>query len=509
MLTKVFTDSTVPTIIEDLDGVITDLNDEAVAAYGWQREELIGNSIKRLVPEEKHGHSDELLNRCRRGELVQNIEGARIHRDGRQIPVLISMSLLTNETGKELGIATVAQDITERKKAEAERLSLQKRLDQVEKDDSLTRMAGAVAHNFNNMLSVIIGNLELAMLDLAPGANLYKNLADAKQGAQNAAEISHLMLTYIGQTPGKPKPHDLSENCRAALRQMPYDLPMGVRLETDLPVPGPVIICDSGQMNNMFNALFANAIESIEGFSGVIHIEVGKVEAARIREKNRFPKDWKSHAETFAYLKVQDTGCGMDSETIGRIFDPFFTDKFSGRGLGLAMTTGIVKAHGGCITVGSTLGHGSAFQVYMPLSKEEILRDKETIMESPRKIDFSGTVLLVEDQEIVRNVAMALLERLGFNVMIAKGGDEAQALFRSNHENIRLVLTDMSMPGMNGWETLSALRVIQPDIPVILSSGYDETHAMAGNHVEQPQAFLRKPYQLESLKEALEKALKD
>ena len=145
----------------------------------------------------------------------------------------------------------------------------------------------------------------------------------------------------------------------------------------------------------------------------------------------------------------------------------------------------------------------------MPLSSEDIVKNEKSIIGSTRNIELSGTVLLVEDQDIVRKVAMAFLERLGFDVMPAMGGNEAEALFRSNHENICLVLTDLSMPGMNGWGTLSALRAIQPDIPVILSSGYDETHALTGNHVDQPQAFLRKPYQLKSLKEALEKALKD
>jgi len=236
---------------------------------------------------------------------------------------------------------------------------------------------------------------------------------------------------------------------------------------------------------------------------------------------------------------VSDSGSGISPAIIDRIFDPFFTEKFTGRGLGLAVALGIVKSFKGCIMVESQVGTrrtgnpdlgtrdganaeqiglgvtshpgggygGSVFRVFLPMSSERL---PETLPEKPvreHEMTGDGIILLVEDQKMVRDAAEAMLEHFGFKVLTAGDGIEAVNIFRDRQADIRLVLTDLSMPRMNGWETLKALRKIRPDIPVILASGYDEARAMSGDHTDNPQVFLSKPYQMATLRAALNKAL--
>ncbi|MCP4693431.1 MAG: response regulator, partial [Desulfobacterales bacterium] len=254
------------------------------------------------------------------------------------------------------------------------------------------------------------------------------------------------------------------------------------------------------------NALITNAGEAMNELSGKVRVSVDTVNPADIPGGRHFPADRRPSAEARARLAVTDAGLGMDAETIERIFDPFYTSKFTGRGLGLPVVLGIVKAHGGGITVKSEPGRGSAFHVYLPLSSASA-----PLPEGRPPIDVSaiagGCVLVVDDQDVVRDLLKIMLKRIGFKVRTAKDGVEAVEKFRENPAGIRLVLSDLSMPRMNGWETLNALRAIRPDIPVILASGYDKAHVMAGDHAEQPQAFLQKPYRMGTLKEILGRVL--
>ena len=192
------------------------------------------------------------------------------------------------------------------------------------------------------------------------------------------------------------------------------------------------------------------------------------------------PIDWKPTADLFACLEVTDTGCGMAEEDLDKIFDPFFTTKFTGRGLGLAVVLGIVKTWGGAIGVESKKNQGSIFRVFLPLVTGELPRPSEKATQAHR-MEPGGTVLLVEDQDTVRNMAESMLKRMGYEVLAASGGAEAVDLLRENLDRVRFVITDLTMPGMDGWETLAALRKIRPHIPVILVSGHDEARVMTGN----------------------------
>ncbi len=377
---------------------------------------------------------------------------------------------------------------------------------QLHKAESLGRMAGAIAHHFNNMLGAVIGNLELAIACLPPGLDAHENLTEAMKASQRAAEVSRLMLTYLGQMPGKHELLDLSETCRSGLTLLRAVIPIIVIMETELPSPGPIIRSNASQIHQVLTNLASNAWESICDNRGTLMLSINTVSAADIPASHRFPIDWRPRSIPYACMEVADTGCGIAERDIEKIFDPFFTTKFTGRGMGLPVILGIVRAHDGAVCVESEPGRGSVFRVFLPVSTEEIPLQREETVPAP-KFEAGGTMLLVEDEELVRKLAGVMLTRLGYKVLEAKDGVEAVEKFRQHQGEIGCVLSDLTMPRMDGWETLAALRKLSPGIPVILSSGYDEAQVMAGDHPERPNAFLGKPYQLKGLSDAINRVL--
>ncbi len=403
-----------------------------------------------------------------------------------------------------------------RQLAEADKEKLEAQNWQLQKTESLGRMAKAIAHHFNNQLQAVMGNLEMAIDDLPQGVNPIENLVSAMQATRKAAEVSGLMLTYLGQTFSKHEPIDLSGACRKSITLLQAAAPKGMILKADFPSFGPVIRADDGQIQQVLTNLVTNAWEAAGENIGAISLSIKTFSMTDISVLNRFPIDWQARESVYACLEVVDTGCGITNKDIEKIFDPFFTTKFTGRGLGLSVVIGIVQAHGGGITVESEPGRGSVFRVFLPVSNEEVYcRSDLPAMpkalqtggaEKFSRIESGGAVLLVEDEEPVRNVARIMLTRLGYAVLEAKDGAEAVEIFKQHQDDIRCVLSDLTMPIMDGWETLTALRKLSPNIPVILSSGYDEAQVIAGDHPERPNAFLGKPYQLKGLSEAIRRA---
>jgi two-component system, cell cycle sensor histidine kinase and response regulator CckA len=238
-----------------------------------------------------------------------------------------------------------------------------------------------------------------------------------------------------------------------------------------------------------------------------VRLAVGTASPHDIQPANRFPIDWQPQLENrYSCIEVNDNGSGIAERELTELFDPFFTNKFTGRGLGLAIVLGIVRAHGGAVTVESVLGRGSTFRVYFPELVGSVSSKAETVA-VVREIKWSGTVLLVEDEIAVRKITSTMLTMSGFTVLEAKDGVEAVELFKQHQGSIRYVISDLTMPRMGGWETLEALRQLERSIPVILASGYDRSQVMEGDHPELPQAFLRKPYGRAELLEAIREAL--
>jgi CheY-like chemotaxis protein len=349
-----------------------------------------------------------------------------------------------------------------------------------------------------------MGNIELAMDGLPRGSPARESLTAATQAARRAAEVSTQMLAYLGQSSGEKNPLDLAEVCRQNIPLLLSTTP--VVLETDFAVPGPVIIANANQLQQVLLNLVTNAWEAVGPNRGAIRVSVKTVSAAEVTNSARYPVDWQPQSGAYACLEVADGGCGIAAADFDKIFDPFFSRKFAGRGLGLAVVLGIARAHNAGITVESEPGMGSTFRVYFPLVEHAVAPAASSAGAAPA-FKAGGMVLVVDDTETVRDLAAHVIRSLGFKVLTAQDGVEALAVYRQHQAEIRCVLCDLTMPHMNGWETIAALRKLTPGIPVILASGYDEVGVQASKYTEQPQAFLGKPYDRGKLQTTLSHVL--
>jgi PAS domain S-box-containing protein len=355
---------------------------EAIFNRRWA--EIIGYTFEEIMPISietwlKFCHPDDLkeserlLKDCFEGRSeYYHCECRMKHKDGSWIWVLDRGKVITwTDDGKPGWMYGTHQDITEHKHAEAEKGKLQEQLTQARKAESLGRMAGAVAHHFNNQLSVVMGNLELVLGDLPDDAEHRENLSQSLEAGHKAAEVSRQMLRYLGHISGSQTTIDLSDVCRQRLALLQSSLPNGVTLNVDFPESGPFVHADAGQIQQILTHLFTNAQESLPGNQGNIGLSIHTVSHEDIPPSNRFPLDWQPQDIYYACLEISDTGAGISKENIGNLFDPFYTTKFTGRGMGLPVTMGNLKTHGGCIFVDSEPGCGSVFRVCLPITTKK------------------------------------------------------------------------------------------------------------------------------------------
>lgn len=471
------------------------------AMLGYSEEEIRDelSEWQRLVHPEDSAHALAAVDDFLSGRTsALTVEMRMRHKEGHWLPVLSRGSLIRDEDGRPIRMVGTHMDLTERNRAKDELL-------QLKKSESLGRMAGAIAHRYNNFMGVVLGNLELAVDSSSEPAEATSMIAIAAKAAQQAAELSHLMLAYLGHETGMRKSLDLSALCREALSAPSYCPPENVRVNAMLPSQGPIIQGDMAHLKQVLSVLLQNAHEAIGEAGGDISVTIADVPVTEIPSAGIFPVNWEPQQERYACLSVADTGCGFFPETMENLFDPFFSSKFTGRGLGLPVALGIVKAHGGAFAVNSQPGEGAVFRVFLPLAP---VAPWNPTAPAPVAPAFVGGVILVVDAEpMMRNLGCKMLQSAGYEAIGAENGAEAIEIVRQRKEEIRCVLCDLTMPKMNGWETLTALRQIHPELPVVLCSGYDETTIMSQVHEEQPQAFLPKPYQMTTLITVLGKAL--
>jgi PAS domain S-box-containing protein len=460
-----------------------------------------------IHPEDRRAMSDYFRNQVLGQRQAFNREYRIIRGDDRAECWVHGIGRLDFDAeGRPLKMRGTIQDITARKEAEAAKEKLEAKNRQLQKSESLACMAGAIAHLFNNQLLAVTGNIELALNDLSSHTGPVERLNVALQAARKAAEVSGLMLTYVGQEIADVEPLDLSEVSRQILSLLRPFMPPCVVLETDLPTPGPTISSSAKQIHQIINNLMTNAWEASGKNACVIRLNVKTVSAGEIPVVNRSPIDWQPHAATYACLEVADTGCGIDAQEISKIHDPFFSSKSTGRGLGLAVVLGLARAGRGAVTVESAPGRGSVFQVFFPVTTAAV-SPRATAAVQVTRTSGVHTVLVVEDDPAVRGLVKLALTGFGFAVLTADDGVEAVEVFQEHLNEIECVLCDMTMPRLNGWETLAALRQLEPDLPVILTSGYSEALVMKGKHTDRPQAFLLKPYTLQEMQAAINRVL--
>ena len=361
--------------IMSLDGKIQRISDKLIKMHGYSTSEKdahLGKSVLEFIDPSSH---KELIDNTRK--VLAGVESDRklteylaIKKDSSRFNIDVCSTVLLDSKSNPTSILYVERDITERKRAEANKEKLEAQNRQLQKAESLGRMAGAIAHHFNNRLAAVAGNLELAMMDLSEGANPHQKITAAIEATSRAAEISGLMLTYLGQSNEKHAPMDLSETCRRTMPMLKAIMSEDIVLETDLPSPGPVVVSNANQILQILTNLVTNAREAVGKSRGTIGICVKTVFAVDFPPVHRFPLDWQPHNNAYACLEVTDTGCGIDEKNIEKLFDPFFSSKFTGRGMGLAVVLGIVRTHNGAVMAESNPGRSSTFRIFLPLSGE-------------------------------------------------------------------------------------------------------------------------------------------
>jgi PAS domain S-box-containing protein len=426
------------------------------------------------------------------GQPVRGYELDIVFEDGVTVNLLGDAVPLLDEDGRSRGGVGVLSDVTELKRAEA-------RLRDSQKLESLGLLAGGVAHDFNNLLVGVIGNASLAQEMLPPEHEAGELLTGVLKAGEQAAHLTRQMLAYAGKGKFLVEALDISALIPDMSILVRPSIPKRTALQFDLKDDLPPVLADRGQVQQVFMNLVLNAAEAIGSREGVIAVRT-RVENVNARYVRLHPEAAGIQPGKYVCLEVSDTGCGIDEATRARIFDPFFTTKFTGRGLGLAAVAGIVRGHKGAIVVTSAPGQGSCFTVLFPSAARVAGEPAATASEpTPRGV---GVVLIVDDEQIVMEMAKKALERQGYQVLVADGGAAAIELLRSRAgDDVALVILDQSMPNMNGEEVLPELRKLRPEVKVAMSSGYSESETMLLIKGQRVSGFIQKPYTAAGLAE--------
>ena len=478
----------------DSTSTIVMVNQEVQSIWGYEQQELIGNRLHMLMPEKHHSdHSAGMKRFLESG--VAHVLGKRLElegkkKDGTNFPLEIRIK--ETKVGERLFFTAAVRDITERKQADERQKKLEVELQQAQKLESLGVLAGGIAHDFNNLLMGVLGNAEIALLELPPESPARGELANITTAAQRAAELTKQMLAYSGKGKFVVEALNLSKLVEEMAHLLQVSISKSVVLKYHFADNLPTIEADASQIRQVVMNLILNASEAVGETSGVVTVSTGMIEADRSYLAQTY-LDENLPEGHYVSLEVADTGCGMDEQTQQKIFDPFFTTKFTGRGLGLAAVLGIVRGHGGALKIYSEPRRGTTFKILFPASRRPA---KESLDASATAREWrgSGVILVVDDEETVRIATKRMLETIGYTVLTAPDGRAALEIFRSRVDEIVLVLLDLTMPRLGGEETYRELRRIRPDARVLLSSGYNEqeiTSRFAGKGLA---GFIQKPY---------------
>jgi two-component system cell cycle sensor histidine kinase/response regulator CckA len=365
--------------------------------------------------------------------------------------------------------------------AEQERRKLELRVAQLKKLDSLGVLAGGIAHDFNNLLTSILGNTDLALAHLPPGSPVRAHLRHIEYAAQRAADLAWQMLAYSGRGQFLIRPVSVGKILRAKLPTIRATLPERIRLDCELADPLPAIDGDDDLLGQLLVHVIGNAIDAVAslGRDGVIQIRTDACYCTRADLASTYVDDQLPEGH-YVCVDIADTGCGMSAETQERMFEPFFSTKFTGRGLGLAAALGILRGHRGAVRVISEIGKGTTMRMFFPAST-------------------SRQVLVIDDEETVRSVAKTILERVGYKVITAPSAAEGLQQFRDAGGDFCVVLLDMRLPMVDGRPVFDGLLAVRPDARIVLSSGFLKEEALATFSDSRVAGYLQKPYRFDDL----------
>lgn len=500
-LRKVMEGSTNALIVLDLDGNIQMFNRRFEALSGCGQEELLGTSLCRLFTDDDVSIVDAELGRVFRAE-TENVtfETVLLRRDGLELNLFCGAVPLISEE-KVSGVVVSLDDITDRLKDEEERLALERHFQQVQKLESLGVLAGGIAHDFNNILTIILGYCYVIKYEVDPSSTQADYVQKIETAANRAGDLCRQMLSYAGDNELQHSVVKMNTLVADMTKMLHSGIKKNVTIELDL-LEDLMIIADSSQLQQIVMNLIINAAEAIGDNNGTVRISLKKVDI--LTDQTVPDITGKTiRAGRYVCLEVSDNGCGMDEETRQRVFEPFYTTKFTGRGLGMSATLGIIKSHDGAIQLSSKPGEGTSFKVFLPLPYISGTDEIKSVEDERSFTKENGTILLIDDEEELRDLGPSWLKPLGFSALTAANGLEALEIYRKQGSQIDLVLLDLIMPEMGGMETYSRLREISPSVPIVFCSGCSmkeySTDILEDNRV----GFLKKPYKPDQLRNVL------
>ncbi len=487
----------------DATGRIVAINEKYLAFFGAKEPaDLIGCSYLKLIAPEHHAVAGKLFSELLAEGRIRDAEMELMGADGRSATFEFNSNV--ENTGEGLRVHGFYRDVSERRRALEERRSMEAKLQETQKLESLGVLAGGIAHDFNNLLTGVLGNASLAAAEIPPGSPAHGFLAQIEKAATRAADLCRQMLAYSGKGRFDVKSLDLNALIRETMNLLGISISKRARLECHFEPSLPSVLADATQLRQIVMNLVINASEAIGDCDGIVRVSTSTttLNAADLLAANASPDATPGNHVCF---EVSDTGCGMDTDVLKRIFDPFFTTKFTGRGLGLAAVLGIVRGHRGALTVTSNPGAGTCFRVLLPVSSD-LAESGSDFVPPAEAWTGSGTVLVVDDEETVRNVATRLLDFLGFQTVTATNGSEAVDLFPTLGA-LRFVFLDLTMPHMDGQQTLRELRKLQPDLRVLIMSGYSAQDVAARFANDPFVDFIQKPFNLTQTREKIRRLL--
>ncbi len=475
---------------------IEDANPAQLAALGLPKEAILDKRLEEFLPQPI---AEAILDHYRqcvaKGEPMTYEESADLPQGRRWFQTLLVP--IRDDQGIIRHLLGFSRDTTQRKLTEAA-------LEQASKLESLGVLAGGIAHDFNNLLTAVLGNINLAQIQLGELSPAIPFLENAEKTVLRAAELTKQMLAYSGKGRFVVHPHDLNRVVEEMVHLLQVSISKRITLRFNLRPDLPAVEADAAQIQQVVMNLVTNASDAIGDADGVIALttEVKDLNADEIAQG--MPSQQLSPGR-YVVLEASDTGCGMTSEVMARIFDPFFSTKATGRGLGLSAMLGILRGHGAGIQIVSQPGYGSTFRLYFPASPEPS-RQREDVP-GLRVNQFTGLSLVVDDEDVLRETAAAALRTMGFEVLTARDGQEAVEMVEARPEAFRLVLLDLTMPRMDGRQAFQALRRLRPDLRIVLSSGYSEQETVQAFLGQGLAGFIQKPYTLQELGRTVAEAM--
>jgi PAS domain S-box-containing protein len=486
----------------DAEGRLLDVNQKWLEETGYQREEVVGQSVTSvLTPESAERTVRDGLPRLWRDGEVRDVELRMVRRDRSVFDVQLDATVVSGAGGVKVDLA-VLRNVTGAKRSAAERERLRHQLFEARKLESLGLLAGGIAHDFNNLLAAILGNAHLALEALPERGEERVAVSEIREAAERGAMLTRQLLSYAGRAPAERVPLDLSSQIGEVAKLVQRILPRGAALHFDLADSLPAVELDPGQLQQVIMNLIRNAADALGPEGGEITLRTGLARLERA-ELAALIAGAGLEPGLYVYFDIVDDGCGMDAETRERLFDPFFTRKQSGHGLGLPVALGVVRAHGGGIAVETAPGAGTCFRVYLPPSSRA---PQAATGDGAPALAGSGRVLIADDEAAVRRVARRALERFGYEVVEAEDGSAASRCALDAATPFAAALIDLRMPG-GGVETARTLREIDPELPILILSGFDPDGVSHRAGLDGAVDFLAKPFTPNSLGRALQELL--